>query len=129
MDRSQRSSGRFNLEINLDPRVLTGELLPSSCRSELEQARWQRCRKAAHGRSTAEVVLVGILPTLSKSDLSFDNITPMPRYYALNEAMNRLLEGGAVPAAHHRHGRPDRAARFGDARSLQHERAVPPTGG
>ena len=34
----------------------------------------------------AGLVLTGILPTLSKSDLDMDNITPRQRYYALNEA-------------------------------------------
>jgi CBS domain-containing protein len=45
-------------------------------------------------RCGAEVVLVGILPSLWKSDLDLDNMTPMDRYYALNEAMNRM-RGGA----------------------------------
>ena len=35
-------------------------------------------------------MLIGILPTLEKRDLTLDNMTPMARYYALNEAMNQL---------------------------------------
>lgn len=36
------------------------------------------------------MVLTGILPTLRKSDLGLDNMTPRPRYAALNEAMSKL---------------------------------------
>jgi CBS domain-containing protein len=34
--------------------------------------------------------LTGILPTLRKSDLGLDNMTPLPRYFALNRAMQRM---------------------------------------
>ncbi len=84
--------GRFNLEINLDPRVLSGD-----CFSRMErdiEHRIEEVRSAA-AEDRAEVVLTGILPTLSKSHLTLDNITPMPRYYALNDAMNRMREGTA----------------------------------
>jgi CBS domain-containing protein len=39
------------------------------------------------------VLLVGILPTLRKSDLGLDNMTPNPRYFALNRAMSKLRGG------------------------------------
>ena len=39
-------------------------------------------------------VLTGILPTLRKSHLELDNMTPHPRYAALNDAMN-AMRGGA----------------------------------
>ena len=82
---------RFNLEFNLDPKVLRDR-----CFSELEQElndRVAQARDAAAGVG-ADVVLTGILPTLSKSDLTLDNLTPRPRYHALNDAMNRM-RGGA----------------------------------
>ncbi len=84
--------GRFNLEINLEPLVLAGD-----CFRRLQQAielRIDEVRSAARAER-AEVVLTGILPTLSKSHLTLDNITPMARYYALNDAMNRMREGTA----------------------------------
>ena len=34
--------------------------------------------------------MTGILPTVDISDLTLDNMTPKPRYFALNEAMRRL---------------------------------------
>ena len=51
-------------------------------------------RRAARRRQSADVILTGILPTLTKSDLSLENITPRARYYALNEAMHHA-GGGA----------------------------------
>lgn len=82
---------RFNLEFNLDPMLLTAR-----CFSELEQELHDRVRQArdAANQLGADVVLTGILPTLTKSDLSIDNLTPRPRYHALNDAMNRM-RGGA----------------------------------
>jgi CBS domain-containing protein/gamma-glutamylcysteine synthetase len=41
----------------------------------------------------AHVLLVGILPTLRKSDLGLDNMCPNPRYFALNRAMSKLRGG------------------------------------
>ena len=82
---------RFNLEANLSPRVLEG-----SCFSDMQEeldGYVDRVRAAAR-RQGSEVMLTGILPTLTKSDLSLDNITPRARYYALNDAMN-LAGGGA----------------------------------
>lgn len=83
---------RFNLETNLTPRVFTGK-----CLSEMEAENMmhqQIIRKQARLMG-AEVVLTGILPTLRKFDLSMDNLTPRPRYFALMEAINRQLIGSA----------------------------------
>ncbi|MFW6199307.1 MAG: glutamate-cysteine ligase family protein [Gemmatimonadota bacterium] len=81
---------RFNLEINLDPLVLEGRVF--STLEEKLRERIAQVREAAH-QADAEVILTGILPTLSKSDLSMDSITPIPRYYALNEALTRMRGG------------------------------------
>lgn len=80
----------FNLEANVDPLALEGR-----CFSTLEEdisALVVRARDAARAEG-AEVVLTGILPTLSKSDLALDNITPRPRYYALNDALLKMRAG------------------------------------
>ena len=82
---------RYNLEANLSPRVLEGSCF-SDMKEELD-GYVARVRQAAH-RQSAEVILTGILPTLAKSDLSLDNITPRARYHALNEAMHHA-RGGA----------------------------------
>ena len=80
----------FNLEANLEPRMLEGR-----CFSTMEDRVTElvaEVREAA-APSGAEVVLTGILPTLTKTDLSLDNITPRPRYHALNEALLKMRAG------------------------------------
>ncbi len=81
---------RFNLEANLSPRVLEGSCF-RDMHAELDDY-VARVREAAR-RHDCEVILTGILPTLTKSDLSLDNITPRARYYALNEAMHAARSG------------------------------------
>ena len=81
---------RFNLEVNLLPLLLEGDafsVLESRLREHLDEA------QAAAQTQGASLVLAGILPTLSKSDLGMENITPRNRYYALNEAVGRLRQG------------------------------------
>jgi CBS domain-containing protein len=77
----------FNLEINLDPLVLQGD-----CLGELERQLnrlMARARQAARDCG-ADIALAGILPTVRKSDLGLESMTPKPRYYALNEALKHL---------------------------------------
>ncbi|MDE3002687.1 MAG: glutamate-cysteine ligase family protein [Gemmatimonadota bacterium] len=80
----------YNLEANVEPRELEGR-----CFSDL-QARIEElvthARDVARGFGT-EIALTGILPTLSKSDVTLDNITPRARYYALNEAFSKARAG------------------------------------
>ena len=82
----------FNLEANLRPKLLTGRCF-SAMQVEIEEVLAQA--RAAAKKEGADIVLCGILPTLSKSDLSMDSITPKPRYYALNDALNRIRGGSA----------------------------------
>lgn len=80
----------FNLEANVEPRVLEGR-----CFSDVE-ARLNELVDQVRVRAKevdADVALVGILPTLSKSDLTLDNITPKARYYALNDALSKMRGG------------------------------------
>ncbi len=80
----------YNLEANVEPRVLEGE-----CFSSLEGRVHElvgAAREVAKASGT-EIVLTGILPTLSKSDVTLENITPRSRYYALNEAFTTARGG------------------------------------
>lgn len=82
--------GLFNLEINASPRELVG-----ACLSEMEREVSElvsRADRAARARG-ARVLLTGILPTIRRSDLSLESMTPSPRYRALNEAL-RQHRGG-----------------------------------
>ncbi len=83
--------GAFNLEANADPLRFQGDCLR---RLEATVTELVGIARTAAVESGAEVALVGILPTLRLSDLTLDKMTPEERYYALNEALNRL-SGGA----------------------------------
>src|SRR4030095_47309 len=77
----------FNLEANLTPIDLTGRCF-QQMHSELTDV-VSKARQAA-AELGGEVVLSGILPTLRVSDLTLDNLTPLPRYHELNRAMKKL---------------------------------------
>ncbi|MEM9023141.1 MAG: hypothetical protein AAGB22_05340, partial [Bacteroidota bacterium] len=75
---------RYNMEINLDPQVFSG-----NCLSVMEQ---QLRDLLAMGRKAAEandsrIILTGILPTIQRKELEFEYMTPNPRYEALNETI------------------------------------------
>ena len=81
---------RFNLEANLSPLRLTGR-----CFYQMEQELTQLLslvRKSA-GELDADVLLSGILPTLRKSDLTLENLAPIPRYSQLNQGVIGLRGG------------------------------------
>lgn len=83
---------RFNLEFNMDPRVFTG-----ACLREMEQdltTTLEQVRTLVR-KEGGEIILIGILPTIRLSDLTLTNMTPRPRYYALNDAILGLRGGTA----------------------------------
>ncbi len=82
--------GRFNLEANCLPRVFGGSCL-RDMEDELKEVK-RIAGKAARAEG-AEVLLVGILPTLQKSHLSLEHMTPKPRYFQLNKLMTELSGG------------------------------------
>ncbi len=82
--------GLFNLELNTDPFVYGGDCLR---RMEEQLDLYVGKAREAAARLGAEIVLVGILPSIRKSDLGLDNMVPIPRYAALNKAMTELRGG------------------------------------
>ncbi|MGF1508565.1 MAG: CBS domain-containing protein [Myxococcota bacterium] len=81
---------RFNLEANLTPRLFEGDCL-SQLHTEIDEVlRLSRREARRHG---SDVLLAGILPTLRKDDLGLGNMTPNPRYRAINDAMVRERGG------------------------------------
>jgi CBS domain-containing protein len=81
---------RFNLEANLTPLALTGRCF-RSMEQELEEL-LGLVHKSAKTLG-ANVLLSGILPTLQKSDLTLENLTPIPRYHQLNRGVIGLRGG------------------------------------
>lgn len=82
---------KFNLETNLTPHVFKG-----NCLSKLDKENSDKLEKirVKLAKMNTKLVLTGILPTLSKTDLTIENLTPKPRYYALMDALSSHLEKG-----------------------------------
>jgi hypothetical protein len=76
--------GRFNLEINVPPRQLTGNAL-----SDLEAAVLRKLEHASDRALTAgsRFVMIGILPTVRQGDVTDAAMSANPRYRLLNEQM------------------------------------------
>ncbi len=81
---------RFNIEGNLAPHELgSGSLLALEREAEDLVAVTRKAAQDCGG----DVLLTGILPTLRLSHLTLENMTPLPRYAALDRAL-RTLRGG-----------------------------------
>ena len=81
---------RFNLEANLTPLELENDCF-TRLEHELDEV-IELARKSA-ATQNADVLLAGILPTLQKSDLTLDNLTPITRYHQLNRGVIRMRGG------------------------------------
>ena len=81
---------RFNLEANLTPLDLTGACF-SQMLTELEEL--LALTRASAQSLDGDVLLSGILPTLLKSDLTLDNLTPITRYRELDRGVIRARGG------------------------------------
>lgn len=79
--------GLFNLEANLTAREFTGKAL-SEMETELNEI-IDKIRDAA-AELNSGVVLAGILPTIQASDLTSDNLTPLPRYHEIDRVVTKL---------------------------------------
>lgn len=78
---------KFNIEINLDPLEFK-----DNCLSKLEenlQREVEYVRKKVQGLG-GDILLTGILPTIRKSDVAIENLTPLPRYKALCDAIDNM---------------------------------------
>ncbi|MBU6168478.1 MAG: CBS domain-containing protein [Bacteroidetes bacterium] len=83
---------KFNLEINLDPRIFTGSALKDM---EAETKEKLHIIKEALFSFQSDILLTGILPTLHKNDLESHNLTPRERYKLLVESLSAQLLGQA----------------------------------
>jgi CBS domain-containing protein len=75
---------RYNLEINLDPITLSGD-----CFTRMQNQLQTLLDKATEicAFKNTNILLTGILPTISKAELMFDYMTQSPRYWAMNEVI------------------------------------------
>ena len=82
--------GQFQIEANCDAQELVGDGI-SKMHAQLDDL-VDRARAVA-GELGMGVVLMGILPTMRKSDLGLDNMVPSARYMHLNKIMTALRGG------------------------------------
>lgn len=79
---------KFNLEINVNPPLeFTGNCLSTMENNLQKEVDYVRKIVSELG---GEILLTGILPTVRKSDVTIDSLTPIPRYKALVDAIENL---------------------------------------
>jgi gamma-glutamyl:cysteine ligase YbdK (ATP-grasp superfamily) len=78
----QTEIGQFNVEINVPPRLLEGDVF-----RELEEAVRGSLNRAEERARTvgAHMMIIGTLPTVGEHHLTADAFSPSPRYQQLNE--------------------------------------------
>ncbi len=95
---------QFNVELNSTPLQVQGDAL--SCMQRELQGNWDYCRSVAQ-RLQADLVMVGILPTVRDEMLTLAHMSDMERYRALNEQVLRLRQGKPlqldIQGLHHLH--------------------------
>ncbi len=77
----------FNIEANLTPRRFEGKCLREMEEEIKEVLSIARKHAGAH---ESKIILAGILPTLRQLDLTMDSITPVDRYYELNDRLREI---------------------------------------
>ena len=81
----QTELGQFNIEVNIEPRLIAGHGLEHFEREILSSL--QHADKRA-GRFAAQLVLIGILPTLTQEHTVAANLSANPRFRLLNDEMS-----------------------------------------
>ncbi|MEK8089599.1 hypothetical protein [Thermithiobacillus plumbiphilus] len=76
----------FNLEFNSQPLELRDAVLRRMAAGLAAQ--WDSCREVA-GQLDAQLLMIGILPTVRESELNLGNMSPLKRYRALNRQVLR----------------------------------------
>ena len=84
---------KFNVELNVDPQSFNKNLLSDFDR-QLRHL-WQQCGQTSNDIG-CNILGIGILPTLTNSDLSLHNISSLDRYRALNEQVLRHRKGKTI---------------------------------
>lgn len=82
--------GRYNMELNAEPVTWGGDCL-TRLRVQIEEL-LELVHNTARDRD-AMVLLTGILPTIRRSDLTPENMTPKERYRRLDEVLTRMRGG------------------------------------
>ncbi len=84
---------KFNIEINSTPQSLRGNAL-RRMQVELETT-VEGCRTVAAGLD-ADMLTIGILPTVREDELALVNMSSLKRYRAINEQVLRMRQGSPL---------------------------------
>ncbi len=84
---------KFNMEVNLEPLVFSGNCLSTMEKNINEKMKIARKWAA---KFDADIVLAGILPTIRKFDLTSENRTPYERYKALMDGILAMKGAGSM---------------------------------
>jgi len=78
---------KFNMELNIKPIDIN-----KNCLEQLENVLLKKMRLASQKAKDldSEIIMTGILPTVRKYDLRFENITNNKRYFELCESINTI---------------------------------------
>ncbi|NPA42886.1 MAG: CBS domain-containing protein [Chlorobi bacterium] len=87
MDNLSPELAKFNLETNVTPQKFTGKALSNMEKEILTDL--NKVRQVAK-KHKADIIITGILPTIRKFDVESENITPIPRYFALMDALKEM---------------------------------------
>jgi len=83
----------FNVEINTPPQPLSGNVLRTM--EDNFTHTWRQCNEVAHTLD-AELLMIGILPTVRDHELTLTHMSSMERYKALNEQVLKLRRGRPI---------------------------------
>jgi gamma-glutamyl:cysteine ligase YbdK (ATP-grasp superfamily) len=81
---------RFNVELNCEPLALSVNVLDLA--HDALTRLWSKCNAIAH-QLDANMVMIGTLPTIRDDDLTLPNMSPLNRFYALNDEVLRRRGG------------------------------------
>jgi hypothetical protein len=84
---------KFNVELNCTPQPIG----PGAFRKLEDEltATWQHCLSVAH-EMDGTLLAIGTLPTIRARDLTLANISPLNRFYALNDQVLKARGGRAL---------------------------------
>lgn len=78
---------KFNIEINLEPLEFKDNCLSQMEENLQNEVAYVRKKVQELG---GDILLTGILPSIRKSDVAIENLTPLPRYKALCDAIDNM---------------------------------------
>ena len=89
-DHFKTEIAQFNLEINLDPIYFKNDCLTQM---ESQLSKYLNKINVAIQEFDGSPILVGIIPTIRRSDIDYNYLTPLERYRVLNDVINKARGG------------------------------------